>query len=166
MKNKSNKSASSADNSSDWRSKDKSSIDDQIISLYRSSQPSQQIINKRLELIARLSNIISTKYGSNYSVESFGSTCYQVSSSSSDLDLVIIDKDRPHGFDPSVDVYQLPSAYNPNNLAKTLSSNNLKSVQPIFAAVPIVKFTDPVTNLQCDLNANNLVSSHSNIVTY
>lgn len=70
----------------------------------------------------------------------------------------MVDQLRPDGFDPSVNMYDLPVAYNPNNVAKTLMANGFKNVQPIFAAVPIVKFTDPQTKLQCDLNANNLVS--------
>ena len=134
------------------------------MALYRATLPSAATISKRRDLIQRVSTTISNKYGTNYSVECFGSTCYEVSSSSSDLDLVIIDKDRPNGFDPSVNMDELPTAYNPNNVAKTLLNQNFKSVQAIFAAVPIVKFTDSQSNLQCDLNANNLFGIRNSLL--
>ncbi|TIA68393.1 hypothetical protein E3P91_04094 [Wallemia ichthyophaga] len=139
-------------------------MEDEIMDLYKSTLPSAAVINKRNDLITRVSSTISNKYGSNYAVQCFGSTCYQVDSASSDLDLVMTDRHRPNGFDPSVDMDTLPSAYNPNNVAKTLLNHNFNQVQPIFAAVPIVKFSDSKSNLQCDLNANNLFGIRNSLL--
>ncbi|KAF5348716.1 hypothetical protein D9758_006750 [Tetrapyrgos nigripes] len=126
----------------------------------------------RKETLGRVQNAISEGFGKKYRVEIFGSIRYGVCSPRSDLDLVIIDPDRPHGIAPSALRPKLPSIYNIRKLDKLLRKQGFVDVIPIpTAKVPIgennrtlfvsatsqptVKFRDPKTNLDCDMNIND-----------
>ncbi|PFH51657.1 hypothetical protein AMATHDRAFT_58801 [Amanita thiersii Skay4041] len=108
----------------------------------------------RLETLKRVDTLIKAKFGKKYSVSMFGSSSYGVSSASSDLDLVIQDSSQPKGVKASI-VKQLPSIYKIEKVARILRVAGYRNVKPIPAVVPIVKFTDPKTRLQCDINVND-----------
>ncbi|KAI6044543.1 hypothetical protein EDC04DRAFT_315724 [Pisolithus marmoratus] len=124
------------------------------------------------EVIRRISSVLRRRFGSAYEVVPFGSTVYmrgfdvdkrlfQEQDSGEnlprgDLDLVVLDKNRPLGFSPDVDMKKLPAIYNTWRLASILSGAGFTDVQPVpFASVPIVKFYDPRTQLSLDININN-----------
>ncbi|KAF8634022.1 hypothetical protein AX17_004287 [Amanita inopinata Kibby_2008] len=108
----------------------------------------------RRATMRRVEDTIKAEYGRHYCVRLFGSSSYGVSSALSDLDLVIVDPLRPRGF-VSTDSCVLPSIYNLRPLARVLKRAGYKNVMAIPSAVPIVKFMDPRTRLQCDINVND-----------
>ncbi|EJD07901.1 uncharacterized protein FOMMEDRAFT_138017 [Fomitiporia mediterranea MF3/22] len=114
------------------------------------------VLANRERTIKRVERAIRKRYGNQYTVECFGSTQYGVDSPTSDLDLVILDHDRENGFSPDVSTRSLPVVYNVQNLARSLEYNGFRVFQTIpTASVPIVKFEDPRTNLNCDINVND-----------
>ncbi|KAL4063671.1 hypothetical protein J3A83DRAFT_4283989 [Scleroderma citrinum] len=136
---------------------------------------------KHSEVIDHVSGVIKRRFGPTYNVEPFGSTVYMrgfgvsqqllgnqntngLYRSKGDLDLVILDMDRPFGFTPDVDINKLPAIYNIWRLAAVFSRAGFKDVQPVpTASVPIVKFQDPRTQLSIDINVNDrlgLMNSH------
>ncbi|EIW55746.1 Nucleotidyltransferase [Trametes versicolor FP-101664 SS1] len=123
-----------------------------------SSEAWQQTMERRKEreeTLKRLTQLIRFHYGDTYDARPFGSTCYGASSSTSDIDVVIIDADRPYGI-PAGDKTALPPIYDVRRLAKLLKEEGYKSVSSIpYAAVPLVKLTDPDTGMSCDVNINN-----------
>ncbi|RPD79142.1 hypothetical protein L226DRAFT_241799 [Lentinus tigrinus ALCF2SS1-7] len=84
-----------------------------------------------------------------------GSTCYGAGRPESDLDLCIFDRDRVHGFEPTISMSNLPPIYDVSAIAHVLTQAGYKAVSCIPAAtIPIVKLTDPETGLSCDMNVN------------
>ncbi|KAL7284210.1 hypothetical protein ACG7TL_001492 [Trametes sanguinea] len=55
----------------------------------------------RKQTLRRLSTLLTKKFGRGYRVELFGSTLY-ARSLESDMDVIILDDARPHGFEPGV----------------------------------------------------------------
>ncbi|KZT39847.1 Nucleotidyltransferase, partial [Sistotremastrum suecicum HHB10207 ss-3] len=105
-------------------------------------------LQKRSHTVQKIQNIIHKRYGRKYQLEVFGSTRYGVDTESSDLDLVIIDPDRILGIEPHI--------FRPNRLADVLRREQFTNIQAIpFASVPIVKFHDPDTGIQGDININH-----------
>ncbi|KAJ4480345.1 hypothetical protein C8R41DRAFT_495763 [Lentinula lateritia] len=87
-----------------------------------------------------------------YRVELFGSTLYGVSTPNSDLDMVILDPNRPQG----QKIQKVAPIYAIRNLAKNFQRAGFTRVVAIpKAKVPIVKFHDPATGLDGDINAND-----------
>ncbi|KAF7419373.1 hypothetical protein PC9H_001960 [Pleurotus ostreatus] len=111
----------------------------------------------RRETLRRINGFVNWKFGNEFRVELFGSGHYGVASPSSDLDLVIVDRNRMTGFRPSESRGDwLPSIYNIRRLGKDLWDAGYKNVLAIPSAnVPIVKFLDPVTGMECDINVND-----------
>ncbi|CCM04354.1 uncharacterized protein FIBRA_06526 [Fibroporia radiculosa] len=113
----------------------------------------QEVLQKRAATIERIKHLIQNKYGAQYKIEMFGSTCYGSDSPHSDLDLVIVDPHRPHGIRP--DDRSLPPVYDIHRLSYRIRTQFAK-VEPVAkAVVPIVKFKDLRTGLSCDLNVND-----------
>ncbi|KLO18255.1 hypothetical protein SCHPADRAFT_126698 [Schizopora paradoxa] len=113
----------------------------------------QTVHERRNWTIFLVNEAVRKRYGHNYHVECFGSTRYGVDSATSDLDLVIVDANRPLGFCYEA---KLPIIYNVRDLGKTLHQNGFKVEEVIpQAAVPIVKFYDPRNRMQCDINVND-----------
>lgn len=111
------------------------------------------VILQRVETTKRVQQAIQRKFGSKYTVELFGSTRYGVSYPTSDLDMVILDPDRPRGF-PSAHK-ALPGIYNVRRLMGVFTRAGFKDIKARpFATVPIVTFRDPKTGLYCDINVN------------
>ncbi|KAG7440441.1 uncharacterized protein BT62DRAFT_583201 [Guyanagaster necrorhizus] len=140
------------------------------------------ILRHRKDTVRRVQDIIRQEFGSMYSVEQFGSTRYGISSANSDLDLVLIDPKRPHGVSPK---HSKPhgGVYSIKKVGALLRKKKYRNVVVIdSASVPIgvrfladppttsysfctVKFRDPDTGMDCDLNINDRLGLHnSNMV--
>ncbi|KAK4687028.1 hypothetical protein P7C73_g3092, partial [Tremellales sp. Uapishka_1] len=120
-----------------------------------------------------------------YEVDVFGSVSWGgESGESGDLDLVVIDRDLPQGYHPTLwrvppegqapesfptsrpstprgrvapPNESLPPIYNIVRVAGALRDAGMQGVQSVSAAsVPIVKFTDASRKLVCDINVNDL----------
>ncbi|KAJ6567718.1 hypothetical protein DFH09DRAFT_918693 [Mycena vulgaris] len=127
--------------------------------LTRAQQSS--VHSSRRTTLYKVQSAIRQKYGKKYSVELFGSTRYGISSASSDLDMVVLDPDRPHGY--------APGAIEPTTrllkVARVLYKAGFKIIDSIpQASVPIGKAslltlylepTDTRTGHSCDLNIND-----------
>lgn len=110
----------------------------------------------RSATIRKVQDMVRQVYGKEYRVELFGSTSYGVDNPTSDLDLVILDANRMDGFSPSLDLTRLPPVYDVRALARALWRAGFENIFPIpSASVPIVKFRDPHTGLECDINVND-----------
>ncbi|KAG5650738.1 hypothetical protein H0H81_011222 [Sphagnurus paluster] len=81
---------------------------------------------------------------------------YGVSFSDSDLDLVVLDPERVSGFEVKECItLPSPSIYYLRRLRRALEKAGFTKIESVArAAVPIVKFKDPRTGLECDLNVN------------
>ncbi|KAF8576340.1 hypothetical protein K439DRAFT_1640587 [Ramaria rubella] len=126
--------------------------------MYESMLPPPPVLAARQKTILRVQNAIRNRFGPEYSIELFGSTRYGVSSATSDLDLVIMDPKLKDGFTPTALRNRLPEVYNTRAVARTLTKSGFTQVLAVpWATVPIVKFRDPDTGLECDLNSNDLL---------
>lgn len=93
-------------------------------------------------------------------------------SATSDLDLCIVDPDRPHGIlsgSETVggeDGIELPTIYQIRVLAKELAKGNIcKSIQPIPSAnVPILK-VESLDGIKADINVNEQLGRSLSIRT-
>ncbi|KAI0674269.1 hypothetical protein C8Q78DRAFT_582612 [Trametes maxima] len=115
----------------------------------------RDLANRRYNTLKRLGDLLREHYGNLYDPRPFGSTCYGGSNSASDIDVVIYDAERPYGTEPG-DKRPLPPIYNVRQVARLFEQNGFTNVatRP-RAAVPIIKYTDPETNMSCDVNINN-----------
>ncbi|KAG8960204.1 hypothetical protein FRC03_006897 [Tulasnella sp. 419] len=135
---------------------------DMIQQYYTSQRPSAIVTQAREAIIKRIQTLIRNQLPAgqrrSISVECYGGTAYGVDSSKSDLDLVILDNDRPDGLPPNVSVNprHLPDVYDMHWLADLLERKGFTNVEPIpDASVPIVKFHDPRNSLDIDINCNS-----------
>ncbi|KAJ7621163.1 hypothetical protein FB45DRAFT_928543 [Roridomyces roridus] len=120
---------------------------------YKRGVPESVIVSRSLTVRA-VEKAIQKQYGSGYVVDTFGSTRYGISTASSDLDLVVLDLEREHGFTDPPEAF--PRIYNINNLALTLKRAGFKILDTVASAsVPIVKFKDLETGHVCDINVND-----------
>ncbi|KAH9026816.1 hypothetical protein EDB85DRAFT_1978024 [Lactarius pseudohatsudake] len=125
---------------------------DELMRLYHTTVPGQMIREKRQLTLAKIASAIRSNFGSEYRIQVFGSTQYGVDGKTSDLDLVVIDPDRMTGFAPDVDLNSAVST--------VLWKSGFQILQKVpNATVPIVKFKDPSTDIQCDLNINDQLGS-------
>lgn len=110
------------------------------------------------EIARRINNTPSTRLPSDIQVVAFGSTQFNLDSSSSDLDLCICDPYLPRGPRNPQDILNPRKIYRMRTIAEILSEAGFKSVCPIGSAtVPIVKFRSPDGTIAADLNCNNLL---------
>ncbi|KAI0260766.1 hypothetical protein BC834DRAFT_845969 [Gloeopeniophorella convolvens] len=129
---------------------------DDLRRMYHTGVPGQMVHELRRKTIAKVANAIQVTFGPKYRVEAFGSTQYGVDAQTSDLDLVVIDPDRMEGFAPDVNLKSLPRVYKIHEVSAALQHAGFKILQKIpKATVPIVKFKDPASGIQCDLNIND-----------
>lgn len=133
---------------------------DELMRLYHTTVPGQMIREKRQLTLAKIASAIRSNFGSEYRIQVFGSTQYGVDGKTSDLDLVVIDPDRMTGFAPDVDLNSLPRIYKISAVSTVLWKSGFQILQKVpTATVPIVKFKDPSTDIQCDLNINDQLGS-------
>ncbi|KAJ3893064.1 hypothetical protein GG344DRAFT_64050 [Lentinula edodes] len=112
-----------------------------------------QVHRDRIATLKRVQAMLYNAYKvCPYRVELFGSTLYGVSTPKSDLDMVILDPNRPQG----QKIQKVAPIYAIRNLAKNFQRAGFTRVVAIpKAKVPIVKFHDPSTGLDGDINAND-----------
>ncbi|KAI0288303.1 hypothetical protein BC826DRAFT_697603 [Russula brevipes] len=140
-----------------------SRVREELMRLYHTTVPGQQIREGRQRTVEKVTASIRSHFGPGYRVEVFGSTQYGVDGHTSDLDLVVIDPDRMTGFTPDIDLSLLPRIYKISaysEVSTVLYRSGFKILQKVPTAnVPIVKFKDPITGIQCDLNINDQLGS-------
>lgn len=94
-------------------SKARRRLQNQIYELNRRHRPSPEVIAARREMLTeikkKLNTLLKNEYRPDfqYRLRTFGSTAYGLDTSSSDLDLCIIDPRRPDGFRNAGDLYDL-----------------------------------------------------------
>ncbi|KAJ7489439.1 hypothetical protein FB451DRAFT_1224914 [Mycena latifolia] len=114
----------------------------------------RSVLESRRATLLAVEDAIRKEYGGKYAVNLFGSTLYGISSASSDLDMVILDPTRPHGWAP--DARPQGKIYHIKTLANVLGKAGFKVIEAVdSASVPIVKFKDPRTGHSCDINVND-----------
>ncbi|KNF03991.1 hypothetical protein PSTG_02701 [Puccinia striiformis f. sp. tritici PST-78] len=140
----------------------------QIFQLVLISTPSPQVIQARERLVYQIQHLISrSRIGRRpvgtqpYMIQVFGSISFGLDSLDSDLDLCILDPDRPQGL-TQTDVdrvkFSLPKIYNVRALSHIFINADFKDVKPIpMARTPILKFRSPNGIFSVDLNCNNLL---------
>ncbi|KAF9573968.1 hypothetical protein EC968_007654 [Mortierella alpina] len=112
-----------------------------VTALYEVLVPSPDYISKRSRLVRKLQLLLNSAYpGAG------------LRSESSDADLCI-----------TSDYFQKTAQYNDvRSLAQVLRRGGMIQIQPIaHARVPIVKFVDPQTRINCDVNANHVLGIHN-----
>lgn len=129
---------------------------DELIKLSNMTSSDQHVRQKRQRTIANVERSIRSHFGQEFRIGAFGSTQYGVDGRNSDLDLVVIDPDRMTGFSPDVDLDELPRIYKISEVSIALQYSGFRILETVpRATVPIVKFKDPRTNIECDLNIND-----------
>ncbi|KAK4057414.1 hypothetical protein OIO90_001483 [Microbotryomycetes sp. JL221] len=151
-------------------------FDAQVQTLYELQRATPKVLKARNQLIQFLTRLLNeSKFRWRHShsiktkpliVESFGSTRFGLSTSTSDLDLCLLDPYRPNGFDSKyfsltdpqrLDITKLPEIYDMKSLARKLEEAGFDKVRAIsHAVVPIVKFECEIdgVKIQADLNTN------------
>ncbi|GAA5911983.1 hypothetical protein JCM5296_004030 [Sporobolomyces johnsonii] len=165
-------------------------LEKEMMRLYEIQRPSPKAIAARQHLIDELTAYLNWQHfqwGHPHSphrnplkIEPFGSMRFGLGTSSSDLDLCLLDPYRPHGFEEKwysskQEVMQeLPDIYQMRKLGNALRRAGLSNVNPISGAtVPICKFEVRIDGqlIQADLNTNErlglfnsrLINSYCNL---
>ncbi|KAG0091474.1 hypothetical protein BGZ93_007876 [Podila epicladia] len=121
--------------------------------LFKAQVPSDRYKVLRSDLIKRLQKIIDKTFpGSQLRIEAFGSYASGLGSDTSDADLCI-----------TRDNFDRYARY--NNLrviSVALRNGGMTKILPILnARVPIVKFMDPFSKINCDVNCNHVLGVHN-----
>ncbi|KAI0343867.1 hypothetical protein BDW22DRAFT_1483833 [Trametopsis cervina] len=108
-------------------------------------------------VVSRVQRTIISHFGPQYRVAVFGSSVYSTKQTG-DLDLMILDDQRPNGITPQLLGKRLPRVYSVFALSKALSYDGFR-IQAVQASapIPIVAFEDPRTKLSCDICVNERV---------
>ncbi|KAF9946260.1 hypothetical protein BGZ65_009908, partial [Modicella reniformis] len=115
--------------------------------------PKQDYMDKRTDLIWRLEEILNEGFpGHKLRVKVFESFASGLRSQSSDVELCMVSSD-----------FRLSAPYNNmTKVAQVLGSAGMTKILPISTArVPIVKFCDPKSNIQCDINSNHVLEIYN-----
>ncbi|KAG0352829.1 hypothetical protein BGZ54_002564 [Gamsiella multidivaricata] len=119
-----------------------------IMAKYKQLLPPTGLIERHKELRESLQNIISGAFpAEDFEVEAYGSFVSGLLMANSDADFCIT----------GPNIHSHEQLNNMSNIANILSTRGqMKNVVAIpDAMVPIVKFQDPKTNMECDLNTGN-----------
>ncbi|CAO0792253.1 unnamed protein product [Mucor circinelloides] len=117
-----------------------------MLKLYQKLLPSRQSFNKRQMMMIKIEKLLTREWPMHrFNVHLFGSSQNNLGTNQSDVDICI------------------STSWNGLRCIKTLANvlrkNGLQIVRTIpRAKVPIVKIWDPVLQLACDLNVNNLLA--------
>ncbi|KZT03621.1 uncharacterized protein LAESUDRAFT_814502 [Laetiporus sulphureus 93-53] len=134
---------------------DTRSIDEETLNALLPPSVPDEVHKMRGETLKRVQHIIAKNYKPLYLLEPFGSVCTGIDSPTSDIDIVIIDEDRPQGFEQAESKKGIPPIYDVAALGRVMRKARFRNVQSISrASVPIVKCKDPVNGLACDINVN------------
>ncbi|EPB87642.1 hypothetical protein HMPREF1544_05525 [Mucor circinelloides 1006PhL] len=134
-------------------------LEKELFKFYQDDAMTQKTIRDRNIVIDKVTAMIRNVWSDlDFSVEPFGSTRTRLASDSSDLDLAIIIPEYSNaGRETLKNLKNIrTSIYNMHCLAAELRSIGMVNVEAIpGASVPICKFSDPETGLQCDVNASS-----------
>ncbi|KAI9473645.1 MAG: hypothetical protein EXX96DRAFT_578784 [Benjaminiella poitrasii] len=125
--------------------------------------PTELFYTKANILVNRLQKLIDQVWPNmGYKVVIFGSAANRLGLQDADIDLCIVTSSTQ--YEKDIKRYRnrlvrIPnSVYNMNYLAKQLRSIGMRNIEPISnATVPICKFYDASTGLQCDINTHNVL---------
>ncbi|KAA1064735.1 hypothetical protein PGT21_013013 [Puccinia graminis f. sp. tritici] len=142
-------------------------VGNQIFEYVRLLTPDAHLMNERSKLVHFISQVINrSKLGKRppgsqpYTLQVFGSISFGLDSIDSDLDICILDPDRPQGLDEAdcSTPKALPKVYNVKLLSHIFNYAQFIDVRPIpLAKTPILKFRSPNGLFSVDLNCNNLL---------
>eukprot|EP01117_Protostelium_nocturnum_P007428 TRINITY_DN2657_c0_g3_i4.p1 TRINITY_DN2657_c0_g3~~TRINITY_DN2657_c0_g3_i4.p1 ORF type:complete len:670 (-),score=246.60 TRINITY_DN2657_c0_g3_i4:30-2039(-) len=139
---------------SPFNSNDYVSLSSDMIKLYNVLQPSEGEYQKRIKIVNRLQKIIQTKWPeSGASLHLFGSSANMFGLKDADMDISLVINEEPMGGAKRI-VIQLG-----NLLKKKKAGKDVLSLPR--ARVPIVKFTEELSNISCDICINNLLAIHN-----
>ncbi|GAA5816106.1 hypothetical protein MFLAVUS_009628 [Mucor flavus] len=138
-------------------------ITSEVLGLCHSLTPTQKAMDSIRHLRKKIQNMLNQVWpGMNYQVVIFGSSANSLALTNADVDFCIVVPEAKY----EQDLYQhrnklskIPkSVYNMFFLASRLRGIGMRDVEAIgHASVPICKFVDPQTGLNCDINANNIL---------
>ncbi|KAG1227884.1 hypothetical protein G6F35_002476 [Rhizopus arrhizus] len=126
-------------------------------------RPKQSMIDERRSLKNRIQAKLHQVWPHlGLSIAVFGSSANELALKDADLDLCIVVPEAVYEQDLRKYKHQLNqlhgTVYNMQDIANMLIDMGMKKVEPICSAtVPICKFMDPVTQLHCDINTNNVL---------
>lgn len=119
----------------------------QLLSLYESLKPQEEEETNRKQLLSSLQKLINKQWP-GARLHLFGSCANAFGVSKSDIDVCFSIDDEPSSKAELV-----------LKLAEILQAEDMQNVQALtHARVPIVKFTDPATNISCDICINNILA--------
>ncbi|KAG0560845.1 hypothetical protein M758_9G018100 [Ceratodon purpureus] len=119
----------------------------QLISIYKSLIPSQEEVQKQRKFLTHLDRLVTRDWG-GAKLFLFGSCANDFGVCNSDIDVCL-----------SVDDEHSSKAELVMRMAGILRSDDMQNVQALtHARVPIVKFTDPDTGINCDICVNNMLA--------
>ncbi|CAO3642239.1 unnamed protein product [Cunninghamella blakesleeana] len=136
---------------------------------YKKLLPSESALQKQSLLISRLNDMLNDIWPNRkYKILPFGSSVTDLMLNESDIDLSIVLPDIQHRiWEYANEAKHQPwgSVFNIDFIASQLKLRGMKDVEAIHAIVPICKFKDPITKLNCDLSiCNNLAIENSNLI--
>ncbi|KAF9431190.1 hypothetical protein BGZ76_000514 [Entomortierella beljakovae] len=125
------------------------SMENKINQRYQTLLPSETINQKKSELLNRLQMHFNQEYPTQgLELKAFGSFITGIGSSASDLDICVYKNSTD-----SSELHMLPTV---TEIGHFLTRIYMRDVQVIAGAkVPIVKFKDSHTGIECDLNVQN-----------
>ncbi|PLW08584.1 hypothetical protein PCASD_13898 [Puccinia coronata f. sp. avenae] len=141
----------------------------QIFQYVLLSTPGSQLLHQRSRLVYQILQVIHrSKLGkrphgcSPYTLQVFGSISFGLDSVDSDVDLSIMDPERPQGLQEEDCANHarraLPKVYNVKLLSHVLTHAQFKDVKAVpLARMPLVKFRSPNGHFSVDLTCNNLL---------
>ncbi|KAI9257456.1 hypothetical protein EDC94DRAFT_614487 [Helicostylum pulchrum] len=140
-----------------------SMITNEVLGLCHSLTPTQKAMDGIRHLRKKIQNMLNQVWpGMNYQVVIFGSSANSLALTNADVDFCIVVPESRY----EQDLYKyrnklskIPkSVYNMFFLASRLRGIGMRGVEAIgHASVPICKFVDPQTGLNCDINTNNIL---------
>ncbi|KAI9334618.1 hypothetical protein BDR26DRAFT_866925 [Obelidium mucronatum] len=122
----------------------------EIMDTCRKLLPTESDILKRQEFVAKIQMLVNREWpNQKIQVHAFGSTVNGLGSAASDVDLCLTTdwKDPQNGIS---NMFVLGSFF------RKYGMTNIFTVRK--AKVPICKFYDPITELSCDVNVNNILA--------
>ncbi|KAF1802358.1 hypothetical protein FB192DRAFT_1377725 [Mucor lusitanicus] len=134
-------------------------LEKELFKFYEDNAMTQKTIRDRNIVINKVYDMIDSVWGDylpSFSVEFFGSTRTGLASDGSDLDLAIVIPQYVNASHETLKALKNMhnSIHNMHCLAARLREMGMMNVEAIQGArVPICKFVDPETGLQCDINA-------------
>ncbi|CAM6059569.1 unnamed protein product [Sphagnum tenellum] len=119
----------------------------QLLAIHKGLIPSQEEKKKQRQFLAHLDSLVCSDWpGAKLFL--YGSCANDFGVCNSDIDVCL-----------AVDDENFTKAQLVVKMAEILRSDNMQNVQALtHARVPIVKFTDPVTRISCDICVNNMLA--------